>query len=210
MKQQNTQADHWQFSLAVYMHGNVSDHCLALQQRLGLDVNILLMMLWAARLWGCAPAPQQIEDADSMVRSWREEVILPLRKLRTRLKSGPSPAPDAMTNEFRENIKRLELDAERREQDVLAQWVREQIPDPRLSACPQDGSITGEMTTSNEMLAVLEQTAVRVIAYFEGKSANIDAAQAEAHTADPWLALQHAHEVVVAAAQVGRQGPSAC
>lgn len=203
MKQQNTQADHWQFSLAVYTHGDVSEHCLALQNRLGLDVNILLMMLWAARLWGCAPSPQQIEEADTTVRAWREEVILPLRKLRTRLKSGPPPAPDAMTNEFRENIKRLELDAERREQDILAQWVRQQMPKSRSPDCPQEGAITDVMTSSDGMLAVLEQTAVRVIAYFEGKSVNIDTADAEAHATDPWLALQHAHEVVVAAARAG-------
>ncbi len=221
MTQHNTHADHWQFSLAVYTQEDVAGHCLALQDRIGLDVNMLLMMLWAASRWGHAPTTEQIAQADSLVQDWREEVILPLRKLRTRLKTGPAPAPDAITNELRENIKRLELEAERTEQDVLAEWVREQKP---LSRLPVESSLIGsdlkervdgdaevsanEVSSvaraldSADLQAVLEQTAVRVVGFFEGRMSGAHEEEIAAHAADPWLALQHAHEIVVAAAQV--------
>ncbi len=273
----HTHADHWQFTLAVYTHEDVARHCLALQDRVGLDVNMLLMMLWAASRWRHAPTTEQIAQADSLVQDWREEVILPLRKLRTRLKTGPAPAPDAITNELRENIKRLELEAERTEQDVLAEWVREHMPlsrsqvessligsgliervdednaqvesgvaegidkdnvqaDSGLSKGIEGGGEvsarenrensrdsghgvkvgdTGDAEVSaNEvsrgarafdsadLQAVLEQTAVRVVGFFEGRMSDAHEAEVAAHAADPWLALQHAHEVVAAAAQV--------
>ncbi len=277
MTQHSTHAEHWQFSLAVYTQEDVARHCLALQDRVGLDVNMLLMMLWAASCWRHAPTTEQIAQADSLVQDWREEVILPLRKLRTRLKTGPAPAPDAITSELRENIKRLELEAERTEQDVLAEWVREQKP---LSRLPVESSLIGSglkervdedyaqvesdvaeevdvdnvqadsglskgiegvgevsaredrensrgsgnsvnegyggnaevsvnevssgtsASNSADLQAVLEQTAVRVVGFFEGRMSGAHEEEIAAHAADPWLALQHAHEVVVAAAQV--------
>ena len=248
MDQDKSAADHWQFSLAVYTRDGVAEHCLALQHRLGLDVNVLLVMLWAARQWGDAPTAEQIADVDSRVRAWRHEIVIPLRQLRTRLKSGPAPAPDAMTDVLREDIKRLELDAERMEQQVLARWVKEQtqantgaardaavqemmvVSQARDDAGPD--SVTQErfftthraqaaLTDTAEnarQLAVLEQTAVRVVAYYEAQYAaaaqNDGATQsacvergtaghvADDQTADPWLALQHAHQVVLAAVAV--------
>ncbi|HEY9550471.1 MAG TPA: TIGR02444 family protein, partial [Kiloniellaceae bacterium] len=37
----------WQFSGAVYARRGVAEACLALQQRHGLDVNLLLFCAWA-------------------------------------------------------------------------------------------------------------------------------------------------------------------
>ncbi|MGH8814343.1 MAG: TIGR02444 family protein [Advenella sp.] len=248
MDQDKSAADHWQFSLAVYTRDGVAEHCLALQHRLGLDVNVLLLMLWAARQWGDAPTAEQIADADSRISAWRHEIVIPLRQLRGRLKSGPAPAPDAMTNMLREDIKRLELDAERMEQEMLAQWVKEQA---RANAASAHGTAVQEMTVVSQardnvwpdsvtqdgfwvthrpqtaladtaenarQLAVLEQTAVRVVAHYEAKNdgaAQNDGAMqsaavergaaglvADEQTTDPWLALQHAHQVVLAAVAV--------
>lgn len=234
MKQEKTPMNHWQFSLAVYMQDDVAQHCLALQRSVGLDVNVLLLMLWAAGQWGYAPTTQQIADADSTICAWRDEVILPLRLVRTRLKTGPAPAPDATTNGLRENIKRLELDAERMQQDRLAHWVRSQLPVPpatrrahslvtaqvtgttAMSAAEGAGSTrqpvaaatgagkptAGNMTDNTTNLAVLEQTAVRVVAYYAGQTRQGSTIEASEKAADPWLALQHAHQIVVAAASV--------
>ncbi|WP_193090246.1 TIGR02444 family protein [Advenella sp. FME57] len=244
MDQDKSAADHWQFSLAVYTRDGVAEHCLTLQHTLGLDVNVLLLMLWAARRWGNAPTAEQIADADSEICAWRREIVIPLRQLRTRLKSGPAPAPDAMTDVLRQDIKRLELDAERMQQEVLAQWVKEQtqaIPgaahggtvqqmmvmsqvrddawsDPATqenASAPQRSSVALADTAENaRQLAVLEQTAVRVVAHYEaqydgpayGQAAIVEGGAAglaaDEHTADPWVALQHAHQVVLAAVAV--------
>lgn len=232
-------ADHWQFSLAVYTREGVAGHCLELQNRLGLDVNVLLVMLWAAGQWGEAPTTQQIEDADSTIVAWRHEVIVPLRQLRTRLKTGPAPAPDAATEMLREEVKRLELDAERLQQDVLAQWVKEQalartraghggvaqdikagsrvqnhalietVATEDLPAVPGTQTALANTAENARKLAVLEQTAVRVVAHYEAAYAQTAADEghwagqaANEQAADPWLALQHAHQVVLAALAV--------
>ncbi|MHC8945717.1 TIGR02444 family protein [Advenella incenata] len=243
MDQDKSAADHWQFSLAVYTRDGVAEHCLALQHRLGLDVNVLLLMLWAARQWGDAPTAEQIADADGRIRAWRHEIVIPLRQLRGRLKSGPLPAPDAMTDVLRQDIKRLELDAERMEQEVLARWVREQTQantaaahgavvqekmvvsqapdDVWFDAVTQEGfsathgsqAVLADTAENARQLAVLEQTAVRVVAHYEAQNDGVAQSAAvkrgaaglvaDEHTAaDPWLALQHAHQVVLAAVAV--------
>ncbi|MGX9934287.1 TIGR02444 family protein [Advenella kashmirensis] len=223
MDQDKGAADHWQFSLAVYTRDGVAEHCLALQRRLGLDVNVLLLMLWAARQWGDAPTAEQIADADGRISAWRHEIVIPLRQLRGRLKSGPAPAPDVMTNMLREDIKRLELDAERMEQEMLAQWVKEQARDDvwrdsvtqeGFAATRRPQAALADTAENAGQLAVLEQTAVRVVAHYEaqygaayGQSAAVEKGVAglvadEQAAADPWLALQHAHQVVQAAMAV--------
>ena len=199
MCDEHANADHWRFSLAVYRQDGVAAHCLQLQRRLGLDVNVLLLMLWAARLWGVAPDTAQIAHADETIRAWRDEVVQPLRQLRTRLKSGPSPAPDQQTNALREGVKQLELDAERVQQDRLAQWVAAQT----AAQTGQDASEKEETHAAegDACVAVLEQTAVRVVAFYEAQ-ATTALVQGDALADDPWLPLQHAHAVVMAAVSV--------
>ena len=119
---------HWQFSLALYAREGVADRCLFLQRELGLDVNVLLVMLWAAGQWRRTPLRTEVDEADRRIRAWREQVVWPLRQVRTTLRSGPAPAPDASTSRLREAIKKLELEAERIEQAQLADWVREVAP----------------------------------------------------------------------------------
>src|SRR5690606_6539294 len=97
--------------------------------------------------------------------AWRDEIIRPLRQLRTRLKSGPPPAPDKKTNGLRNRVKRLELDAERIQQDVLAQWVAAQtvpLAAQQISEAEQAGTVE-----SAACMVRLEQTAVRVVAFYE-------------------------------------------
>lgn len=121
---------YWKFSLKVYGRPHVMQSCLALQESIGLDVNVLLMALLAARWHRRAIAPQEIERADHLVRPWRREVVIPLRQIRTRLKAGPAPAPDARTDRFRNEVKAAELHAERIQQHVLAAWIDDLAPGP--------------------------------------------------------------------------------
>jgi uncharacterized protein (TIGR02444 family) len=103
----------WEFSLALYARPGVPEACLALQDRHGLDVNLVLACLWAAasgrgRLDGARIAA--LRDAS---QAWQETVVAPLRGIRRRLKGWPESA-------FREQVKALELEAERIEQRLLA------------------------------------------------------------------------------------------
>ena len=117
------EALYWRFSLAVYQVDGVARSCLALQAGIGLDVNVLLMSLLAAR-WHRRPIERdEVEQAEALARPWREDVVAPLRRVRSRLKSGPAPAPSPGTDALRNEIKAAELRAERIEQQALAAWI---------------------------------------------------------------------------------------
>ena len=113
----------WQFSLAFYARPGVADACLALQDDTGADVNVMFYVLFlAAQL-------RQIDrvDAahiDASIKAWREIAVVPLRTLRRRLKTGIEPIAVADTEALRSAVKRIELDAERIEQE----WLETNVP----------------------------------------------------------------------------------
>ncbi len=93
--------------------------CLELQDRGNVDVNVLIHALWRTVIREETLEQGDIEAADAHVAAWREEVVLPLRAIRRRLKSGPAPAPDKTTEKLRDRVKAAELDAEYLELDTL-------------------------------------------------------------------------------------------
>jgi len=106
----------WDFSLAVYAQPGVAEACLGLQDRHGLDVNLLLACCWAGRRGERLDAAA-LDRLDARVGDWRREVVAPLRALRRRLKAGFAGFDAAA---LRERVKALELEAERLEQQALA------------------------------------------------------------------------------------------
>ena len=115
----------WDFSLAVWGREAVEPTCLDLQERHGLDVNLLLFCGWAGR------RGRVLDDADiarliEAARPWREATVLPLRKLRKWLK-GQSVAPGAAAGRLRERIKGDELQAEAIQQDLFVEAIP--VPD---------------------------------------------------------------------------------
>lgn len=123
---------HWRFAVELYSQPGVSRACLYLQDRLAVDVNILLLVLFARRRHGLCLTRADIEQADDLIRPWRQEVVIRLREVRTRLKQGPVPAPSPETESLRSEVKKAELQSERIQQAVLAQWLAGFEPDARL------------------------------------------------------------------------------
>ena len=116
--------DYWRFSLAVYGYPEMAQTCLTLQDRVQLDINVLLIALFAAGNLGRSITLEEISAGDRQISAWRKEVVEPLRKIRIQLKEGPSPAPCSDTDSLRSLIKSAELNAEFIEQGVLAKWVQ--------------------------------------------------------------------------------------
>jgi len=108
----------WDFSLAVYARPGVADACLALQERHGLDVNLLLFCCWAGAR-GRALTGDELARLVAAARPWQEGVVKPLRAARRWLKAQAT-APDELAGTLRGRIKQQELAAERIEQQVLA------------------------------------------------------------------------------------------
>ena len=107
----------WDFSLAVYRRGGVAEACLALQDRHGLDVNLLLHCLWAGSR-GRRFEAGEIAELSAAVGPWHEAVVKPLRGVRRWLKDQQY-APQGPAEALRQAIKARELEAEAIEQRIL-------------------------------------------------------------------------------------------
>ncbi|HEY5598503.1 MAG TPA: TIGR02444 family protein [Kiloniellales bacterium] len=107
----------WDFSLAVYGHGEVAAACLALQDRHGVDVNVLLFCAWAGSR-GHVLRAGELADLMAAARPWQETVIAPLRAVRRRLKAMAA-APESAIDRLREQVKGAELAAESVQQRLL-------------------------------------------------------------------------------------------
>ncbi|QCG96555.1 TIGR02444 family protein [Azospirillum sp. TSA2s] len=101
----------WDFSLAVYGRPGVPACCLALQDRRGVDVNVLLFAAWAGLECGVRLSAGDLARIDGAVSGWREEMVRPLRALRRRAK--------AEDDTLYRRMKAAELEAERVQQDRL-------------------------------------------------------------------------------------------
>ena len=139
----------WNFVVELYAKPGVSQACLELQDRLGVDVSFLLTVLFYAKLRNIDPSVEQIASLDRSVSTWRDQVIIPLRALRRRVKtSGLLNSP---TDEFYRRIKADELLAEQLEIGTLAQRL--------------------EQTQAKQSISRLKRDVIeRVVKYFAGSS----------------------------------------
>jgi uncharacterized protein (TIGR02444 family) len=132
--------DLWRFACAFYARDGVAPACLALQESLNVDVNILLFAIFARLARGVALDASDLGVVDALVRDWRHEIVQPLRRLRTRLKAGPAPAPSTASDHLRNRIKAAELEAEQIELALLAGWLDRRPSRPAASAAPIDAA----------------------------------------------------------------------
>ena len=104
----------WQFSLSIYGQADVAEECLALQETIGIDVNVLLFCAWLGTR-GIVLGKEDVAATSETVEAWSENVVRPLRGVRQRMKGLYRNA----FAELRERVKTLELEAEQVEQAIL-------------------------------------------------------------------------------------------
>ncbi len=75
----------WTFSLDLYGRPGVKEACLSLQDRRGLDVNIILWALWLGSS-GKALDHVLLAEAETAIADFRREVVWPLRTARRHLR----------------------------------------------------------------------------------------------------------------------------
>lgn len=122
--------DFWKFSRALYGQAEVEKACLDLQNRRGLNTNLVLFCCWA----GFAGAPPldsgDLSEAVDLVASWQAEVIQPLRWVRRMVREGITGVPKADAEPVRKQVLEAELEAERAEQRVLQRLLPDIYANP--------------------------------------------------------------------------------
>lgn len=108
----------WRFSLHFYRQPRVADACIALQEEAGVDVNLLLFLLWHA-MRERELSKAEVAELESDVGAWREMTVVPLRTMRRALKSPPDLVAEETAELFRRRIKAAELEAERLQQEAM-------------------------------------------------------------------------------------------
>jgi uncharacterized protein (TIGR02444 family) len=104
----------WRFSLIIYGHGEVAKECLALQDELGIDVNLLLFCAWLGTQ-AIALSRENIEAASRTVVDWYENVVRPLRAVRRQARTFVHCEFDR----FIASVNDAEIKAEQVEQAIL-------------------------------------------------------------------------------------------
>ncbi|MBY8931461.1 TIGR02444 family protein [Pseudomonas sp. Wu6] len=102
-------ADLWSFALSTYARPGVEAACLRLQEQ-GADVCLLLCGAWLEQR-GVARLPERVVALQQLARPWRMHVVEPLRAVRVQWRAMAQQ--DAHLAELREQVKALELEAER-------------------------------------------------------------------------------------------------
>lgn len=143
----------WRFSLDFYRRPGVAEACLALQDGDGVDVNLLLFLLWLATAKRRVSAGT-VAAVAARAERWREDVVRPLRALRRRLKDGSDLVAAGAAEALRTRIKAVELEAERLQQEALYALAAE------LAA--EDGASVAAAARAN--VAAYQQAAGRVFA----------------------------------------------
>ncbi len=121
----------WDWAVAAYAAPGVGEACLHLQDALGNNVPLLLWAAWAART-GRRPDADDVEAACDLARGWSSTTVEPLRAVRRALKIATVDITDDDRLALREQVKAIEMQAER----VLMNGLATLAPAPSGSPRP--------------------------------------------------------------------------
>lgn len=113
----------WDWAVGAYARPGVQPALLELQDESRLSVPLLLWALWSQD-HGRSP---DLHAGAKLARSWETEAVGPLRRLRRALKAL---GEDADREAVRDQVKAVELDAERRLLSVLERLAPLEGPSP--------------------------------------------------------------------------------
>jgi uncharacterized protein (TIGR02444 family) len=98
----------WDWTLAAYAQAGVPEACLTLQDRYGQNTSLLLWAVWAE-----AADPVLLARAADVAHRWETVALAPIRAVRRALKPDFDGVADRDREALREDVKAIELRAER-------------------------------------------------------------------------------------------------
>jgi uncharacterized protein (TIGR02444 family) len=109
----------WDFVLGYYRQQGVSEAAIALQDTLGVDVNMILFLMWlAGQKRTLAEADvQRVSDAS---KHWQHEVVVPIRAVRRLLKENAPLVENETALAYRKKIQALEIEGEQLQLNAMA------------------------------------------------------------------------------------------
>ena len=109
----------WDFATRLYNNEMVERLCLALQDRHGANVNVLLFCCWVAASGRGTFRAGELTSALETTRTWRDRISRQLRQLRQTLRGGVGAAPRRLSDDLGRVVAECELFAEHVEQLML-------------------------------------------------------------------------------------------
>ena len=158
----------WSFALTVYQRDAVAPACLDLQEQCQIDVTLMLCAVFAC-VQGKAISDEDLTQLHNLASPWQNDIVQSLRHIRTQLKTGPKPAPNAVTEDLRNKVKAAELAAEKIQLEMMQTWVC-QLADVDMVEGPQTlptiiNTITRIVATSSKTeITQVQHDHIRVIA----------------------------------------------
>jgi uncharacterized protein (TIGR02444 family) len=118
----------WRFSLAVYRGAGVQEECLSVQERFGVDVNLLMLCAYVGAVEGAVLSTSDIADALEASGAWHGNAVKALRQVRRTMKpwGAGEGAFSRVVEALRTKVKGAELEAEQIEQAMMWDWLRAQ------------------------------------------------------------------------------------
>ena len=117
----------WAFSLERYGRPGVSEACLALQDRLRVDVNVVLLCLWTAQEGQHLTKTTLTEIINGRPGSWHRDIVLPIRTARKAMKGRTAGGDGSRVEAVRDRVKTVEIACEKLEQRLLVEAIAGQL-----------------------------------------------------------------------------------
>ena len=139
----------WDWTLEAYGRPGVPQACLTLQDEFGQNTSLLLWAVWAE-----STDPAIFSRAAEIARRWEALALSPIREVRRALKPAFDGVADGPREDLREDVKAVELRAERVLMESLEPLGGRPGGAPALAALTAASSAWGRPAPSDALAAL--------------------------------------------------------
>ncbi len=139
------------FSAQMFRKPGIADACLFVQERYGLNVNLVLFCVWVADCGGGSLTAEHLQEAWRRLADWHKQVIKPLRDIRRVSRNEALGTPEFLREGFVPQAEAAEQEAGRVAQYVLAEFARTLAGSTQAVNDRADAAMTSLMTYISEL-----------------------------------------------------------
>lgn len=119
MTTENSAPPIWDFVLGYYRQQGVSEAAITLQDSAGVDVNMILFLMWLASQKRALAAAEARAVSEKSI-GWQHSVVVPIRGVRRLLKENAPLVEQEAALAFRKKVQALELEGEQMQLNAMA------------------------------------------------------------------------------------------